>query len=481
MMLFHEGIKMVAGLVASILKLGYTGLVAADLGIHITALANEGAGIYREIPDRRQALVEIQNQYETLQNRFSTELEDVTKLSNTVNTSLQSNNLLYLDLDGFFASLTALHVEFEKSGLADPIKNPTINYQRLSPAEKKVVDYLLPVAGTTFFTIELASYVRSMSRRTTRVDQMVHHLNDIRAWNRLTPEQRSMLTNRKFGVKNPRLISGYKLMKSALKYSGMAAISIGSIAYKATKEKEELDDLNAAIAGVHKYIQVLNGEIAPDESDFTDEISPDDNDYIYSFPRLGEHKDRLMEFDGYDFENFMTVINFFRDIYHGAESESLARWREAISLGESGAPGDTLFEGLYNLVYFPRGNLGLKDLSCFTQNNWSLDVDAEGKELLYPYQKADMRCIQGGLHNFFAAVGVNVLRLAIEIAPTVPNAPELTDKKRQDIISVCTNRVYKNLKPEAIRALIKRTKFVTDEEINQVLSEDLSGLCPFPS
>jgi hypothetical protein len=78
-------------------------------------------------------------------------------------------------------------------------------------------------------------------------------------------------------------------------------------------------------------------------------------------------------------------------------------------------------------------------------------------------------------------VGVNVLRLAIEIAPTVPSSPELTDKKRQDIMSVCRNRVYKNLKPDAIRALIKRTKFVTDAEIDQVLHEDLNGQCPFPS
>jgi hypothetical protein len=472
---------MIAGLMATVLKLGYTGLVAADLGIHITALANEGAGIYREIPDRRQALVQIQNEFEGLQGQFNTELEGVTRLSTSVNASLQTNNLLYLDLDGFFASLTTLHTEFEKTGLADPVKNVPIDYQRLSTAEKKAVDYILPVVGTSFFTFELATYVRSMSRHTTRVDQMVNHMKDIRAWNRLTPQQRSMLTAKKFGVKNPRLVSGYKLMKSALKYSGMAAISVASIVYKATKEKEELDDLNAAIAGVQKYKQVLNGEIVPEPSDFADEISPDDNDYIYSFPRLHEHKSRLIDFDGYDFENFMTVINFFRDIYHGAESENLARWRDAISQGQSGSAGDTLFEGLYNLVYFPRGNAGLSNLSCFTRNDWSLDVDADGRELFYPYQSGDMRCVQEGLHTFFSAVGVNVLRLAIEIAPTVPSSPELTDKKRQDIMSVCRNRVYKNLKPDAIRALIKRTKFVTDAEIDQVLHEDLNGQCPFPS
>lgn len=472
---------MFAGLMATVLKFGYTGLVAADLGIHITALANEGAGIYREIPDRRHALVKIQDEFEVLQGQFNAEVQDVTKLSTSVNGSLQANTLLYLDLEGFFASLTSLQREFEKSGLADPLNTAEIDYQRLSPSEKKAVDYILPVAGTGFFAFELATYIRSMSRHNTRVDQIVNHMNDIRAWNRLTPQQRTMLTAKKFGVKNPRMVSGYKLMKSALKYTGMAAISVASIAYKAEKEKEELDDLNAAIAGVQKYKQVLIGELSPEPADFADEISPDDNDYIYSFPRLREHKASLIEFDAYDFENFMTIIKFFRDIYHGAESESLAGWRDAISEGQTGSSSDTLYEGLYNLVYYPQGKVELSNLGCWTRKDWALDLDDSGKELLYPYQSQDMRCVQEGLHKFFSAVGVNVLRLAIEIAPSIPSAPELTDKKRQDIVNVCKNRVYKSLKPEAIRALIKRTKFVTDAEIDQVLNEDLNGKCPFPA
>ena len=470
---------MIAGFLATVLKLGYTGLVAADLGLHITSLANEGAGIYREIPDRRQALVVIQDEFEGLQAQFDTELKDINTLSTTVNGSLQANNLLYVDLDGVFKSLSSLHELFKGKGLADPASTQALDYERLSKPEKNAVSYLLPAAKTGFFAFELATYLRSMSRGTTRVDQMSNHMKDIRAWNRLTPQQKTMLSAKKFGVKNPHRVSGYKLMKSALKFGAMAGLSVGSIIWMESYEKAELEELNAAIGGVQKYIQVLKGEILPDPSDFADEIPPGENDYLYSLPRLKEHKTALIEFDAYDFENFMTVVNFFRDIYQGADREALRNWREQISLGQSDSDGDSLFESLYSLVYSPFTMKGFTDLKCMTRNDWTLNFDADGNELFYPYQSGDMRCVQGSLHNFFTEVGVNVLRLAIDIAPTVPSGPELTDKKRQDIISVCKNRVYQNLQTSAIRALIKRVKFVNDVEIDRVLQEDLNGTCPF--